>query len=39
MALTRMLCSPPSLAITLVSAMPAARDTDVGAEDAAGALA
>src|SRR5262249_35291450 len=38
-ALTRMLCSPPSLAITLVSAMPAARVTEVGADAAAGALA
>ena len=39
MALTRILCSPPSLAITLVKAMPAARDTDVGAELPAGAFA
>ena len=30
MALTRMLCAAPSFANTLVSAMPAARETDVG---------
>src|SRR5215211_1652768 len=34
-----MLCAAPSFAITLVSAMPAARETDVGVEAAAGALA
>ena len=34
-----MLCSPPSPAITLVSAIPAARDTEVGVDPAAGALA
>ena len=39
MALTRILCGPPSPAITLVSAMPAARDTEVGVEAGGGALA
>jgi hypothetical protein len=38
-ALTRMLCGPPSWASTLVSARPAAREIVVGAEPARGALA
>jgi hypothetical protein len=32
------LCSPPSLAITFVSAIPAARETEVGADLPAGAF-
>src|SRR6516164_872760 len=38
-AFTRILCSPPSWAMTFVSAMPAARDTEVGAELPAGTFA